>query len=396
MPPSDPIRVLCVDDEPRVLAGIGRVLRRSYEVVTAVGAEEGLTALRRDDGFAVVVSDLRMPGMDGITFLERCRSVSPDAVRVLLTGNADLESALDAVNRGAIFRFLFKPCAPDVLRAAIDAAAQQHRLVTAERIVLEQTLRGSIRALTEVLAMVNPAAFARAARARALASEIIAATGEPNGWQVEVAAMLSQIGTVTLPAETVEKLYSGRELHFAETLLVQRLPRIASELLSSIPRLEEVREILACLPLRFDGSVSPAGAPLGTSIPWGARLLKLVLDLDLLEAQGVGRRGAIAILAGRHGWYDPDLLGVLGEYCQSVEASGLPLEIELLGVRTGMRFVDDVRTSTGVLLVARGQEVSDQLVERLRNSSHMLEAKQRVRVVVPSAYDPSVVLATTR
>jgi len=141
-------RVLCVDDEPNVLEGLRRQLCRHFTVATAGGGVAGLEVIERDGPFAVVVSDMRMPGMDGAAFLNRVRERVPDTVRVLLTGRADLDAAVAAVNKGNIFRFLMKPCPSEVLIATLEASAAQYRLVTAERALLEQVLQGSIKALT--------------------------------------------------------------------------------------------------------------------------------------------------------------------------------------------------------------------------------------------------------
>lgn len=385
------VRILCVDDEPNVLDGLRRVTRGVFQLTTAVGAAEGLAALEEAQDFAVVLSDLRMPGMDGIAFLERAREAAPDASRMLLTGNADLNSAMEAVNRGAIFRFLLKPCASETLLSALAAAVEQNRLVTSERVLLEQTLHGSIKALTDVLALINPAGFGRAARAKALAGGIAEALGNEGRWQVEVAAMLSQIGTVTLAPDTVEKLYSGSTLTHSESVSVKRLPAIASEVIASIPRLEEVREILTQQNFRFDGAGRPGGKPAGKEIPWGARLLKLVLDYDLLESQGLAPRMAVDALRGREGHYDPELLDALTEHCGLGEAQQKVVAIMIADVRPGMIFVEDIRTTTGLLLIARGQEVTERLAERIQNFRHLIDTKQQVHVVIPtpSRTDPS-------
>ena len=134
--------------------------------MTAPGPFEGLEILRKTPGFAVVVSDMRMPVMDGATFLANVRTMAPESVRVLLTGQSDLEAAALAINEGQIFRFLLKPCPPKTLVAAMHASVAQHRLVTAERVLLEETLHGSVKTLSEILAMAYPAAFGRSARAR--------------------------------------------------------------------------------------------------------------------------------------------------------------------------------------------------------------------------------------
>ena len=110
-------RVLCVDDEPNVLRGVERHLMDDYELHTATSGAEGLAILSSAGPFAVIISDMRMPGMDGAAFLEKSRSVDPGAVRILLTGQTDLASAAAAINEGQIFRFLLKPCQAEKLSA---------------------------------------------------------------------------------------------------------------------------------------------------------------------------------------------------------------------------------------------------------------------------------------
>ena len=119
-------RVLLVDDEPEVLEGYQRMLSRQFEIETALGGEAGLASIRDRGPFGVVIADLRMPGMDGVQFLSRVRQAAPNTVRVVLSGNADLQTAVDAVNQGYIFRFLSKPCEEKVLTDAITRALLQH------------------------------------------------------------------------------------------------------------------------------------------------------------------------------------------------------------------------------------------------------------------------------
>src|ERR1700704_3229320 len=137
-------RILCVDDDSSILEGYKRQLRKEFEVDTAVGPEQGLRMVTEQGPFAVVVSDLQMPGMNGIEFLAQVRAHEPDTVRMLLTGNAELQATIDAINQGQIFRFLTKPCTTEALANALTAGLAQHRLMTAEREPLEQTLRGNI------------------------------------------------------------------------------------------------------------------------------------------------------------------------------------------------------------------------------------------------------------
>jgi response regulator RpfG family c-di-GMP phosphodiesterase len=358
--------VLCVDDEPKVLEGLKLNLRRHYRVSTATNALAGLAIVDGDPPPAVVVSDMRMPEMDGAAFLSQVKERSPDTVRLLLTGQADLASAIAAVNHGQVFRFLTKPCSPQILLTAIQAAVDQHRLITAEKEVLEKTLKGSIKALVEILSLTNPLAFGRAVRLKRHAAELMASVGAPLSWQIEVAVMLSQIGCVTIPAATNEKLYYGRPLNDEEAEQTQRLPGISLQLFESIPRLEAVRAILQAQNHNYDGSGSPHGAVQGESIPLGARILKLVIDYDTLEAGQVDPGVAVGTLQGRKGRYDPKLLDALA-HAKSKSGVQRVSELVLADVRPGMLLIQDVMSTTGLLLVARGHEVTSGLLYRLRN-----------------------------
>jgi len=161
---NDNEKILLVDDELRVVQALQRALRSEFTIEIAGGPEIGLQVLARDGPFAVVVSDLRMPGMDGIQFLARVKAASPESIRVMLTGQAELNAAIAAVNEGNIFRFLTKPCPPATLGRVLEAALEQHRLITAERELLQNTLMGCVTVLTEILSVVYPAAFSRSFR----------------------------------------------------------------------------------------------------------------------------------------------------------------------------------------------------------------------------------------
>jgi response regulator RpfG family c-di-GMP phosphodiesterase len=374
------VAVLCVDDEPKVLEGIATNLRRKFEVLTAGGGAEGLRTLEANPQIVAVLSDMRMPRMDGAAFLEQARHARPDAVRMLLTGHVDVGAAVLAVNQGQIFRFLIKPCPTPELVDAFERAVEQHRLITAERVLLEQTLRGSVKMLTDLLSLANPAAFGRATRMKTQAVELAKRAGLKQIWQIEVAAMLSQIACITLPAATVEKLYYGQPLSAEERLMADRLPAVADDLLGNIPRLEEVRACLAHRVAAFDGGLGSPSGLRGEAIPIGARILRIVSDFEALEAQGSSVSLALDTMRGRTGAYDPALLEAFATLRGSATLHEQVREIPLRMVTAGMTFLDDVKAPSGGLLLARGYEVTEALVERVRNFA----VRGNVRVALPS------------
>jgi len=305
--------ILFVDDDDNILQAYERVLHREFTFELAQSGQAGLEAIQSRGPFAVVVSDFRMPKMDGIQFLASVRECAPEAVRVMLTGQADLNTAIAAVNEGNLFRFLTKPCSPDKLSKAIRAALEQYRLITAERDLLKKTLLGSIHVLTETLSLVSPTAFSRASRIRGYVKQIVTQLRLSNGWQFELAAMLSQVGCVTLPQVLLDKVYAGHPLTSDEQVLFAAHPQVACDLLVKIPRLESVAHMIA-------GQLTPPpkdrewGDDLRQADPVtvGACLLQAALDFDQLLACGASPQAALTAMRNRNGQYHPSLLDALG------------------------------------------------------------------------------------
>jgi response regulator RpfG family c-di-GMP phosphodiesterase len=380
------LRILCVDDEPHLLEAIARGLRHDYDVTTAASAADGLAAIAQQPAFAIVVSDLRMPGRDGISFLSEVHRLAPDTVRVLLTGNADLDGAIAAINEGHIFKFLTKPLPLPQLTKALSGAATQYRLITSERVLLEQTLHGSLKALTDILALAQPTAFGRATRLKRHVTELAERANVTDRWSVEIAALLSQVGAITLRPELLEKLYYGKALTKQEAALAARLPRIAEQLIENIPRLEPVRDILRHVDTAFS-SVGASGTVPNQAVPIGARILAIAVDFDILDAQGTLPALAIDTLEGRTGRYDPALLrefrALRGLETQSRDVR----EMRLSDVTVGMVFAADVLSANGQLLIARGQEVTSSLRERIENYWASFATSTQVRMITRGSRD---------
>lgn len=380
---TDRPRVLCVDDEPKVLEGLKLHLRRQYDVHIATSGQAALELLAREGPFAVVLSDMRMPGMDGAALLGQIRQRYPDTVRMLLTGQADLDSAIAVVNEGQLFRFLTKPCPPPVLLQAFETGIAQHRLITAERVLLEQTLRRVVQTLTDMLSLTHPLAFGRANRIKRHAVDLARQIGvQKNLWLLEVAAMLSQIGYIILPNETLEKLYQGGIPTEKERAMLERLPAVTEQLLGGIPRLEAVLTILnnQDKPYQFD----PAELEVAQV---GGAILKIAGDFDTLINQGASAPLALDTLQGRQGRYDPKLLMAFAAIRGPGGQSRQIKEIPILALQVGMVFAEDVRTKSGALLVTRGHEVTPGLIERIYNLQDALSLPA-VKMVVAAEPAP--------
>jgi response regulator RpfG family c-di-GMP phosphodiesterase len=353
-------RVLCLDDEPALLEGVERHLRKRYEVFTSTNGQQALEILAARGPFAVVMSDMRMPLMNGAVFLSRAREISPDTVRILLTGHADLESAVAAVNTGQIFRFLIKPCPAFQLLTHIEEAVKHYNLLHVEKTLLEKTLRGAVAALTDILALTSPLAFGRATRVRSRVVAICNHMQLSDRWHIEVAAMLSDLGAITLSEETAKKYFSGAPLDTEEQATVAAMGRVGRNLLADIPRLDPVLSILEAVE-----AATQAGPDAKCTDP-GAQILLLARDADVLESRGTPLAVAIGQLEKHKERYGERAVAALA-------SSGVAGKIELMPlseVREGMVFADDVRTEHGTLLVPRGFEVTQSFLARARAYRH--------------------------
>ena len=291
-----------------------------------------------------------------------------------------LNAAIAAINDGQIFRFLTKPCPPDKLRSAIDAGVIHYRLQRAERVLLQETLVGCIKALVDILAITNPVAFGRATRVQRLATNLAAATGNQGFWQLEAAAMLSQIGYISLPVELVEKLYYAKRLTPEERTLADGAPSVAQKLLGRIPRLGPVMAILAA---SQDAKIHVSDA----LIKLGAGILRLALDYDAQIAQGLPVSAAIAAIRAQTARHPTTLVDSLQAMVGPAVGTEAVTEVSVGRVTPGMVFVDDLCTSVGTLLVPKGFEVTETFLERLRNYGPGI-LQERVRVTNASRNGP--------
>jgi len=378
-------RILFIDDEKNVLSAFQRLLRGDFNVTVAQGAEEAFAAISAAPPFPVVVCDMRMPGLDGIDTLKRIASESPDSVRIMLTGNADQETAVRAINEGHIFRFLTKPCPDDLLRATLKAGLRQYELVTAEKTLLEKTLAGSVRVLMDVLSVAQPEAFGRASRARAWAGQLAKALDLRNVWEIQIAALVSPIGLISVPPAVVEKSERGRPLSPAEQAILSHAPETAHRLLAHIPRLQNVAAMVLYQDRGFDGSGFPAAGPVGKEIPEGARVLRLLKDLARAGDSDSPDAAMIAEIRGRTAAYDPDILVAARRLWGSATGTDatkarVQKTVTTEGLLPGDRLVTDIVLESGKLLLGAGAQVSMAQIERLRSLKRLERIKEPLTV----------------
>jgi ActR/RegA family two-component response regulator len=375
-------KILLVDDEPAVLAGYERTLHKEFEIDTAAGGELGLQAIRRSGPYAVVISDMRMPGMSGAQFLANARKAAPDTVRMLLTGYTDLGAAMEAVNEGNIFRFLTKPCGKEILVLAINAGVEQNELIRSEKELLEQTLLGSIKVLADVLGAASPQAFGRSLRIAQFVRHIAIKFSFAYRWRLEAAATLSQLGFVTLDADLIQKCFGGEKLSHEDQAHFETHPRAGMHLLAGIPRLKATAWMI--------------GQQLRTEVPtqipelpeaWvketvlGARVLKLAVAFDHLRIKRSDEE-TINVLGARRSEFGGELVDALSGI-KTVVRGTESRRVSALKLATGMFLDQDLRNKQGMLLMTKGQEITGALLLKLENFAKTGVIDKEVQVLVP-------------
>jgi len=310
-------RVLFVDDEPEVLKGFERQFHGRFTLETAPGGEKGLEIIRDKGPFAVVMSDYKMPAMDGVEFLAKVKDISPDSVRMILTGHADLEVAIKSVNEGQVFRFLTKPCPPDFMAQVIEDGIKNYELIQAERElqVLKKWRKGieeMIMAFVTLLEARDPYTAGHQRRVTSLACAIAQELGLPSEKleAVRIAAMIHDIGKMYVPAEFLNK--PGR-LTSAELNIIKIHPQVGFDVLKSIDFEFPISEIVYQHHERWNASGYPQGLK-EDDILLEARIIAVA---DVVEAMNSHRpyRAALGldlaleeITQNRDVLYDPEVV----------------------------------------------------------------------------------------
>lgn len=357
-------KVLFVDDNTNLLTAIQRNLRKQFEIVVASSPAQALELLRNESPFCVIVSDLRMPHMSGVELLSRTAVEWPDTVRILLTGEADTRAAIAAVNEGHVYRFLTKPFPLPALAQVLTMALAQYRLINSEKVLLERTLSGSVKMLTEILCMTHPLAFSRASRIRDTVKQVLERTGLTGCWEFEMAAMLSQIGCITMPIDILQKLNNGADLSPSEEALYKSHPATGSRLLESIPRLEAVAQIIEQQEETIQPLSSGQALEKADRVLLGTHILKLALALDYFTTRGLTRQAALAQLQMGDHVYPPELLKALA----TLEAMDLAMEsraVRFKELAAGMVIKTDIVTKDGSLLLAKGHTLTSTILQCL-------------------------------
>ena len=277
-------QILFVDDEPLLLDSVLRNLKSRFNLETAGSGPEGLKKIKELGPFAVVVSDFSMPKMDGVSFLEQAAVLSPATVRIMLTGAADLQTAMRAINEGNIFHFLTKPCPVDLLEKALQDALRQHQLVQTEREYYalkkwNDSLEGLLKALVRLTEAKDPYTAGHQIRVAQLAAAIAGELGLPQETveEISISAQVHDLGKIYVPAEFLNKPGVLNKIEFE---IIRMHAQIGHDILEPVKFAFPIHQIVLQHHERLDGSGYPQGLR-GEDILLPARIIAVA---DVIEA----------------------------------------------------------------------------------------------------------------
>jgi response regulator RpfG family c-di-GMP phosphodiesterase len=350
-------RILLVDDEVNILNSYRRNLRNKFKFDVAQSGSDALK-LMTNNKYAVIITDMQMPVMDGVELLKLIKLMTPNTVRMMLTGNADQKTAIDALNIGDIFRFINKPCSHQDLCVLIEAGIDQHNLIVAEKVLLNKTLKGTINVLSEVLTIVNPKIFTHTLQIKKYMLDLADTLNMPVSWSFEPMIQLSQLGCVMFPDTDLS--ISSETLSLEQRNMIDRHPCLAADLIRKIPRMNHIAHTILYQEKCFNGEGIPIDDVKGENIPYGARMLKVVLDFLRFKNSGSTINQASMQLSDQSQLYDPKILTAFKKSIGSSSDISHKL-VNLADLTENMIIEEEIRTDTGLLVVSKGQEISEPL-----------------------------------
>ncbi len=376
-------KILFLDDEDNLLAAVRRAFRGRFDLHFAHSPDVALSLLEKEGPFAVVVSDMRMPGMDGIEFLKVVKERSPNSVRIMMTGNSDQQTATDAINDGQVFRFLNKPCSTESIEKVIIEALGHYRILTFERTLLEETLQGSVSLLSDILSLTAPELFFQASDIQPLVESIALKLAPEEVLQVKLASLFSDIAVVVVPPELLIKAREGASLSADESHALYYSLDLSRSLLSRIPRLQRVAELIFYQYKNFDGSGEPRNLDV-KEVPVGSRIIRTCKDYMHLKKTGLSTVECFKTLTLRKGTYDPIILKCLAEI---VLKQGLETQTQrnlkrvgATGFEPNQRLEEALYTVNGLLLFAAGTTLTELSIRRILNHAKITGIQDKVLV----------------
>ena len=422
--PANYSTLLLVDDEQNILSSLKRIFRPlPYTVLTAQRGAEALEILEKTE-VDIIISDMRMPEMDGAQLLATVSSRWPETVRILLTGFADLSSTIKAVNEGHIYKYISKPWEENDLKLTVHNAletkflqAERERLLkltqrqneelkdlnsnlerkveerTEELRVAHESLRksyfSSIKTFSNLIELSEGATSGHSKRVAELAQKVAQklGLGKEQTQQIFFAALLHDIGKIGLPADLIMR--PTKTLTPEEKRVLAKHPVLGEAVLMGFEPLHEAAKLIRSHHEYFDGSGYPEGLA-GGDIPLGARILAAVNDYDTLQHGGASAHRLTEAEAREHmlryrgPLYDPKVIDAFITTNKQVtnEVRSASVKIDDKELRVGMVLAKDLLTRHGILILSEGHILDEHMIERIHRFSRTSGEKLDIQIAM--------------
>ncbi|MCO5251435.1 MAG: response regulator [Candidatus Kapabacteria bacterium] len=362
-------KILMIDDDKDILASYQVNLRKDFIVRIASNANQAMEILKEEADIGVIVTDYKMPDVNGINLLKMIRQIYPDPIRIMITGFADMQIAVNAVNEGSIFRFLTKPMPTPELKQIIQDALVQYNLKKNEKELLNNTLKGTLKLLIDLISLSIPQSLNIGSQARLVARKIGVKTGEIELWELEVASLLSNIGLLMLPNEIIQKKADGKELTSNEVAVYSNLPELGAKLLANIPRFEKISDAILHMNDNFGSKIDRNVA--NESIPLYSRILKVSNDYIQLIQSNKTPLEAYEKMLELYYQYDPKLLELLLTEVVGSDNKRKIKQIQLMELKGGMVAAKDIVDDRDTVLFKKDKEITEPIIIRLQQISNV-------------------------
>ncbi|HKK20367.1 MAG TPA: HD domain-containing phosphohydrolase, partial [candidate division Zixibacteria bacterium] len=417
-------RLLLVDDEEGILRALQRLFKQTdAEIMTAPGGEKALEILQ-SESISMIISDQRMPGMTGVELLRQARDIQPDAIRILLTGYADIEATVKAINDGAVRYYFNKPWDDEFLLSRVAESLQLYRTTQEnnelQRLTKAQNLRLSkmndeleekvriqtteirsqheelkssfmetIKAFSTIIEVRSKEVGSHSQRVTNMVKNVLE-TMDLNVKEyqdVMMAAYLHDIGKISYPDRLVTK--SVDNLSKGDKEIVYRHPILGQSCVYSISGFEEIGVIIRHHHEHFDGSGYPDGLR-EKKIPFGSRIIRICDAFDHVafmdgypDAKQVNSASA-ALVKDSGSVFDPELVRKfidqeIGKKSYHDESTDV-IAMDPMELKEGMVTADDIHTKNGMFLLPKGARLSDGMISRINKIHHVDPVASAVRV----------------
>ncbi|PIR01280.1 MAG: hypothetical protein COV66_02360 [Nitrospinae bacterium CG11_big_fil_rev_8_21_14_0_20_45_15] len=381
--------LLVVDDTPENIDVLSGMLSKNYKIKVALNGKKALE-LAMTTVPDLILLDIMMPEMDGY---ETCRKLketdkTKDIPVIFITAKSEEEDIVRGFQAGGA-DYITKPIKFEEVAIRVANHLERNQLKKdlerqyhETKVLLEKTLSGSVRILTEILSQADPKLYQEASSLRSMVKEVVKKYPVKNAWELELASMLYPIGYVSIPSDILTRFRQGKSLMAVEENLILSVPEISSQLVSGIPHLKNVSEIILYMNKHYDGTGFPFDPIKENNIPLGARILTLLRDVVSEEEQGKSRMQALDRLQTKQGYYDPQIKKMLvpllkPDYFKTLDGNKI-IPISLTDLRPGHTLAKNVESSKGEFLMSKDTKISFVKLKLLRNQEKINGLKEPI------------------